>query len=63
MDEGILGTAMQGAGFLSRLTFSWVDPLLQKGKYNAPHFLKSVSLISFLISLCELVGCSLVPTK
>lgn len=32
MDEGILGTAMQGAGCLSRLTFSWVDPLLQKGK-------------------------------
>ncbi|KAH9632341.1 hypothetical protein HF086_010266 [Spodoptera exigua] len=34
MDEGILGTAMQGAGFLSRLTFSWVDPLLQKGLEN-----------------------------
>ncbi|KAJ8730790.1 hypothetical protein PYW08_002203 [Mythimna loreyi] len=34
MDEGILGTAMQGAGFLSRLTFSWVEPLLQKGLDN-----------------------------
>nr|CAB3516759.1 unnamed protein product [Spodoptera littoralis] len=34
MDEGVLGTAMQGAGCLSRLTFSWVDPLLQKGLEN-----------------------------
>ncbi|XP_035433428.2 uncharacterized protein LOC118264894 isoform X1 [Spodoptera frugiperda] len=45
MDEGILGTAMQGAGCLSRLAFSWVDPLLQKGfenKLNDPEELFDV---------------------
>ncbi|CAG9578746.1 unnamed protein product [Danaus chrysippus] len=31
IDEGILGTAMQGLSYWSKLTFSWVDPLLQKG--------------------------------
>nr|XP_049696505.1 uncharacterized protein LOC110371605 [Helicoverpa armigera] len=34
MDEGILGTAMQSAGAISQLTFSWVYPLLQKGMEN-----------------------------
>lgn len=31
LDEGILGTAMQGNGFFSKLTFLWVNPLLHKG--------------------------------
>lgn len=34
MDEGVLGTALQGTGFLSRLTFTWVNPLIQKGIEN-----------------------------
>ncbi|KAM3964152.1 LOW QUALITY PROTEIN: ATP-binding cassette sub-family C member 10 [Aphomia sociella] len=34
MDEGILGTAMQGTNFFSKLTFTWVDPLLRKGQEN-----------------------------
>ncbi|VVD04602.1 unnamed protein product [Leptidea sinapis] len=34
VDEGILGTAMQGANYLSKLTFSWVNPLLDKGLDN-----------------------------
>ncbi|CAG4948573.1 unnamed protein product [Colias eurytheme] len=34
IDEGILGTAMQGASCFSKLTFSWVDPLLKKGTEN-----------------------------
>ncbi|XP_049867954.1 uncharacterized protein LOC126368123 [Pectinophora gossypiella] len=34
LDEGILGTAMQGTGCCSKLSFSWVDPLLQKGLEN-----------------------------
>nr|XP_026483882.1 ABC transporter C family member 13 isoform X1 [Vanessa tameamea] len=33
-DEGILGTAMQGASYWSKLTFTWVNPLLQKGYDN-----------------------------
>ncbi|XP_026732381.1 ABC transporter C family member 13 [Trichoplusia ni] len=37
MDEGILGTAMQGNSWLSKLLFSWVDPLLQKGLENKLH--------------------------
>jgi hypothetical protein len=34
MDEGILGTAMQGVSWVSKLTFSWVNPLLDKGDYD-----------------------------
>ncbi|XP_060803806.1 uncharacterized protein LOC106135400 [Amyelois transitella] len=34
MDEGILGTALQGAGCFSQTTFSWVYPLLLKGWEN-----------------------------
>ncbi|XP_075974742.1 ATP-binding cassette sub-family C member 10 [Anticarsia gemmatalis] len=34
LDEGILGTAMQGSGCFSKLIFSWVNPLLQKGLDN-----------------------------
>ncbi|XP_059046342.1 uncharacterized protein LOC131841950 [Achroia grisella] len=37
MDEGILGTAMQGNNYFSKLTFTWVDPLLQKGLENKLH--------------------------
>lgn len=31
LDEGVLGTAMQGVGCLNKLIFSWVNPLLDKG--------------------------------
>ncbi|XP_061703905.1 ATP-binding cassette sub-family C member 10 [Cydia pomonella] len=31
MDEGVLGTAMQGNGCISQLLFLWVNPLLKKG--------------------------------
>ncbi|XP_013179394.1 PREDICTED: multidrug resistance-associated protein 7 [Papilio xuthus] len=34
MDEGILGTAMQGTSWFSKLTFLWVNPLLDKGLEN-----------------------------
>ncbi|CAG9135256.1 unnamed protein product [Plutella xylostella] len=34
IDDGILGTAMQGAGLWSKLTFSWVEPLFLKGLEN-----------------------------
>ncbi|KAG6455079.1 hypothetical protein O3G_MSEX009011 [Manduca sexta] len=34
VDEGVLGTAMQGSGWFSKLTFTWVNPLLQKGLQN-----------------------------
>ncbi|KAL4715350.1 hypothetical protein ACJJTC_015121 [Scirpophaga incertulas] len=34
MDEGILGTALQGEGFVSKLTFTWINPLLNKGLEN-----------------------------
>ncbi|XP_045447338.1 ATP-binding cassette sub-family C member 10 [Melitaea cinxia] len=34
VDEGVLGTAMQGASWWSKLTFTWVNPLLQKGFEN-----------------------------
>ncbi|XP_063822575.1 ATP-binding cassette sub-family C member 10 [Ostrinia nubilalis] len=34
MDEGILGTAMQGSGCFSKLTLSWLNPLLDKGLEN-----------------------------
>ncbi|XP_026752373.2 uncharacterized protein LOC113512651 [Galleria mellonella] len=34
MDEGVLGTAMQGTNYFSKLTFSWVDLLLRKGQEN-----------------------------
>nr|ASS36022.1 ABCC10 [Samia ricini] len=34
VDEDILGTAMQGAGWFSKMTFTWVNPLLQKGLEN-----------------------------
>lgn len=33
VDEGVLGTAMQGTGCFSKLLFSWVNPLLEKGIY------------------------------
>lgn len=31
LDEGVLGTAMQGVGCFNKLIFSWVNPLLEKG--------------------------------
>ncbi|XP_045534773.1 ATP-binding cassette sub-family C member 10 [Papilio machaon] len=34
MDEGILGTAMQSTSWFSKLTFLWVNPLLDKGFEN-----------------------------
>ncbi|CAG9785699.1 unnamed protein product [Diatraea saccharalis] len=34
MDDGVLGTAMQGSGCCSKLTLSWVNPLLDKGLEN-----------------------------
>ncbi|XP_072938675.1 ATP-binding cassette sub-family C member 10 [Epargyreus clarus] len=34
MDAGVLGTAMQGLSWWSKITFLWVDPLLQKGLEN-----------------------------
>ncbi|XP_068632456.1 ATP-binding cassette sub-family C member 10 [Battus philenor] len=34
VDEGILGTAMQGSNWFSKLTFLWVNPLLGKGLEN-----------------------------
>ncbi|XP_053612286.1 ATP-binding cassette sub-family C member 10 [Plodia interpunctella] len=34
MDEGVLGTALQGIGCFSQTTFTWVYPLLQKGCEN-----------------------------
>ncbi|XP_023950865.1 ATP-binding cassette sub-family C member 10 [Bicyclus anynana] len=41
-DEGVLGTAMQGASWWSKLCFSWVDPLLQKGFDNKLHDLEEL---------------------
>ncbi|XP_026315550.1 multidrug resistance-associated protein 7 [Hyposmocoma kahamanoa] len=34
VDEGVLGTAMQGVGCFNKLIFSWVNPLLEKGLAN-----------------------------
>ncbi|KOB68493.1 putative abc transporter c family member, partial [Operophtera brumata] len=34
LDEGVLGTAMQGIGCISTLTFAWVNPLLQKARMD-----------------------------
>ncbi|XP_045532531.1 ABC transporter C family member 13 [Pieris brassicae] len=33
-DEEVLGTAMQGVNWISKLTFSWVNPLFKKGLEN-----------------------------
>ncbi|XP_034827291.1 ATP-binding cassette sub-family C member 10 [Maniola hyperantus] len=41
-DEGVLGTAMQGANWWSKLCFTWVDPLLQKGFENKLQDLEEV---------------------
>ncbi|XP_062527496.1 ATP-binding cassette sub-family C member 10 isoform X2 [Bombyx mori] len=34
VDDDVLGTAMQGNSFFSKLMFTWVNPLLQKGLEN-----------------------------
>lgn len=64
-DEGILGTAMQGSSFWSRLTFSWVDPLLQKGRniimnnmyviFTDPHICDINRLIDMFVIICCII--------
>ena len=33
-DQHFLGTAMEGSGFLSKLFFTWVNPVIERGSKN-----------------------------
>lgn len=50
VDEDILGTAMQGAGWFSKIVFTWVNPLLQKGNISFKMYQKN-----FFISYFEIL--------